>query len=226
MAQHKKILVAAPHADDEIIGLGGTLLKWRSEGHAIKLVLFACSDIYMMHTSNVVTRDVRAEEFRKSAAILSSEPYEILDLPDSQLDGVLIGDIIQKLDHILIDFDPDTVIYPEPSYHQDHQVVNRACTAALRPTRRSRPSQILTYEIPTSGWVGSHAPFIPNWYIDISAQIAQKLQIFEDVYKSQFSDAARCRLARDGIYNHARYRGYECGVEAAEAFRLLYSVET
>ena len=45
----KKILVIAPHADDELIGLGGSLLKWKEEGHSIKIVLVACSDIYMHH---------------------------------------------------------------------------------------------------------------------------------------------------------------------------------
>ena len=30
-----KILVVAPHPDDEVLGAGGTLLRYKSEGHSI-----------------------------------------------------------------------------------------------------------------------------------------------------------------------------------------------
>lgn len=225
MQKSKKILVAAPHADDELIGLGGSLLRWKSEGAFIKIILFACSDIYMAHKDGVVEGRVRAEEFTKAAALLSTELPEILYLPDSHLDLEPISSIVSHVDRVLNDFQPDIFLYPEPSYHQDHQVVNRACTASLRPTRPSRPTRILTYEIPTSSWVGSAAHFIPNYYVDVSGFIDEKARVFRDVYKSQFSDTSRCKLALEGILSHARYRGHECGSDSAEAFCSLFTYE-
>lgn len=220
-----RILVVAPHADDEIIGVGGTLLKWKRKGHDIKIILFACSDIYMHHTKGVVSRETREQEFKLSANLLSSEEPKILYLKDSELDRAPIQSIIRVLDDELDTFNPDIFVYPEPSYHQDHQIVNKACTASLRPTKKDRPSKILEYEVPTSGWAGSARPFTPNYYVDISTDISKKAEIFQTIYKSQFSTTDRCKLALDGILNHARYRGHECGVEFAEAFRLLYFFE-
>jgi N-acetylglucosamine malate deacetylase 1 len=220
----KKILVVSPHADDELIGLGGSLLKWKLEGHRIKLVLVACSDIYMRHLDTHVSSEIREQEFNKSSDVLATEPYTVLGLTDSRLDCEPIAELVRALDNELLEFKPDVYIYPEPSYHQDHQAVNKACTASLRPTTHIRPTTVMTYEIPTSTWVGSGQPFIPNLYIDISDTVQQKLDHFETIYTSQFTSSERGKLARDGILTHAQCRGFEASLKFAEAFKLLFSL--
>ena len=216
-----KILLVAPHADDELIGAGGTLLRWKSEGHQILLVLVASSTIKHRHHTAKTSKSVREKEFLEAARLLSTEPPKLLAMEDSKLDCAPLQTLVQELDCILENWAPGTILYPEPSYHQDHQFVNRACTAALRPTKKFLPRRILTYEIPTSTWTGSEPAFIPNFYVEISNQVDRKLEIFKEVYRSQFTEVERCKLAAQGILNHAVYRGMESGFPAAEAFRLL-----
>jgi len=221
----KRVLVIAPHADDELIGLGGSLLKWKEEGHIIKVVLVACSDIYMHHKDGIVSQEIRKQEFALSCEALSTESWSNYAFEDSKLDAVPITEITKKLDDELKVFQPDVMVYPEPSYHQDHQIVNKACTSSLRPTSIHRPSKVMLYEIPTSGWVGSGQPFLPNLYVDISKQIEKKIELFESIYKSQFTNSERYKLASIGIVNHAKLRGFESSTEYAEAFKVLLDIE-
>ena len=216
-----RILLISPHADDELIGAGGSLLRWKAEGCEILLVLVASSDIGHRHLTAETPKSVRENEFRRASEILSTEAPRLLGMTDSKLDCAPLQTLVAELDAVLESWRPDTILYPEPSYHQDHQFVNRACTAALRPTKTCLPRKILTYEIPTSTWVGSGPMFKPNFYVDISNELDTKLKVFGEVYKSQFTETERCKLAAKGIRDHAVYRGMECGLQAAEAFRLL-----
>ena len=145
-----RILVVAPHADDELIGEGGSLLKWKELGAQIQVVLVACSDIDMIHTGSTVTGKVREAEFQSSCEALGDSDPIVLNKRDSCLDMEPISNLVSELDRIAASFEPTIFVYPEPSYHQDHQYVNRACTASIRPTKQVRPALILTYEIPTT----------------------------------------------------------------------------
>ena len=216
-----RILVIAPHADDELIGLGGSLLKWKNMGCKIKIILVACSDIYMHHKKSVVSAEVRLSEFSEICDLISTEDFINLSMQDSKLDMSPISELVNKLDNITMEFNPSVFIYPEPSYHQDHQYVNKACTASLRPTSEKKPELILNYEIPTSTWVGSNNHFIPNYYVDITNYIDKKISLFNEIYISQFTHSSRQKLAGNGILNHAKYRGMECSKDAAESFKML-----
>jgi LmbE family N-acetylglucosaminyl deacetylase len=220
-----RILVIAPHADDELIGLGGSLLKWKSFGSKTLITLVACSDIYMHHKKKVVKGSTRLQEFAEICEEISTEDHINLAMKDSELDTHPLSQLVSQLDKIIEDFRPSVIIFPEPSYHQDHQYVNRACTASLRPTKENRPRLILTYEIPTSTWSGSAPSFIPNYYVDISNFIERKISLFNEVYISQFTRESRQKLASQGILDHAKYRGMECGKSHAESFRLLQFID-
>lgn len=219
------ILVIAPHADDELIGLGGSLLKWKGLGSKTLIALVACSDIYMHHKKQIVEGSVRLREFAEICGEISSEEYINLGMKDSELDTHPLSQLVSQLDKIIEEFNPSVIIFPEPSYHQDHQYVNRACTASLRPTKENRPRLIMTYEIPTSTWSGSAPSFIPNYHVDISNFIEKKISLFNEVYVSQFTQESRQKLASQGILDHAKYRGMECGKPYAESFRLLQLID-
>lgn len=198
-------------------------MKLKAAGAEIKLVLVACSDVWMHHKAEEVSGEVRAQEFRESAETLSTEPVQILWMKDSVLDAKPLSMLVGLLDKELAEFAPDVLFIPEPSYHQDHQYVNRACVAALRPTGRHQPSKVMSYEVPTSTGIGS-PPFSPNHYVVLGEEIDHKINLFRDVYRSQFTEGERGALAGEGIRRHAMYRGSECGARFAEAFVLLREV--
>ena len=222
MINHRtRILLVSPHADDELYGAGGSLLKWKEQGAVIKLILVACSGVQMRHQREFVSGADRWEEFVKSSEIFSTNSPEIYGMKDTQLDTQPLVDLVTLLDKSIANFDPTWFLFPESSYHQDHQYVNRACIAALRPTGGRTPEKVFEYEIPTSTW-GS--VFAPTTYSDITKFLDRKIEVFKTCYKSQYTAVERDKLAGQGIHKHALYRGVEAGVGAAEAFRLLREI--
>ena len=47
MSTSKKILIIAPHADDEVLGVGGTTQKLIREGHDVYLII--CKRPFQRH---------------------------------------------------------------------------------------------------------------------------------------------------------------------------------
>ena len=195
---NERIIVVSPHADDELFGCGGTLLKYKERGAKIKCVLVTCSDLYMHHLGRVVKGSEREYEFAKVCEHISTEPFDNYKFNDAVLDTVPIMEIVKRLEETIRKFKPTIVFLPEPSYHQDHQVVHRAMISALRPTGYWQPSSIYLYEVPTSVWHGADKQFSPNVYVDIGDLIHEKCRLLKECYPSQYSDD-RGLLAEKGM---------------------------
>ena len=217
----KRVLLISPHSDDELLGAGGTLLKLKEQGARIKLVLVACSDVLLRH-NGATSGAQRAEEFREAAEHLSTETPVILGHQDTQLDRMGLGVLVGEMDHQLDDFQPTDFFLPEPSYHQDHRAVNRACIAAIRPTGTWCPERVYEYEAPAVLWRGPQDAFTPNVFHEID--VDRKVELFRACYPSQCTEQERGALAAQGIRKHAAYRGLQAGVESAEAFHLVREV--
>lgn len=215
-----KILVISPHTDDELFGCGGTLLKIKNNCD-IKIAVMSCSDRYLSHLKRTVTEDEQWNEFVECARHLSTERPEKFE-SKKRLEEIQEYKIVRWLDKLILDYQPNTVFIPEPSYHQEHQLVYRSAIAACRPTFGNRSIEnVFLYEIPTSTWSGAQQIFKPNVYVDISNQIENKLQIFKDVYKIQYTQEKRNLLGEKGIRSHAKYRGIEASQEYSESFMLI-----
>jgi LmbE family N-acetylglucosaminyl deacetylase len=220
--KEERVLLVAPHSDDEIFGAGGTLLKWLGAGARVKLLLVCCSDVFLRHVGPV-SGETRRDEFRCAARTLSNETPEVLGYPDQGLDGMLMSKLVSDLDSAISKYKPTTYLIPDPSYHQDHQYIYKACIASLRMTGRVLPKSVLEYEIPTS--VSPGCEFRPNFYVDISDFQEKKSEVFVDCYGSQHTDKERGALSAYGMRRHAQYRGVEAGVQFAEAFRVVRMVK-
>lgn len=221
----RRVLVISPHTDDELFGLGGTLLKLKasSPDTSIKLVVMSCSTRYLSHLGRNITADEQWCEFSECAKHLSTEPPGRYIL-DDRLELEPCYRIVRWLDELVQDYKPTTVFIPEPSYHQEHQLVYKACIAACRPTFGEKSIRdVYLYEIPTSCWSGPDGIFKPNVYVDITTTIDEKVRLFKETYRLQYTTDKRNKLGENGIVSHAQYRGTEAGQLYAESFMLIRS---
>ena len=217
------VLVIAPHADDEILGVGGTIAKYIKEGH--KVYICIASRGYPPLFSNEYVEGIIKEAI-KCHKFLEVEKTFFLDFPAAMLEKANRNEINDKLYGVIDEVKPDIVFVPHyGDMQKDHEIIAKSCMVALRPKYQHKVKAIYSYEtISETEWNIPHATntFIPNVYIDISDYIQTKLDAMAQ-YKSQLSDFPNAR-SLEALEALARYRGSTINVCAAESFALIRQI--
>ena len=161
-----RILVVAPHPDDESLGCGGTIARYTQGGSTVALLVV--SDGAALDDKNERATNLAAEriqETKAAARILGVQQVSFLGLPDGRLNQYREA-INQAVHQRLVNFEPEIVFCPSPiDGHRDHAAVARV----LLQLHREVPGWSLAfYEL--------HTPLRPNYLVDISAVINVKEQ--------------------------------------------------
>lgn len=208
----KRILIVAPHPDDEILGCGGYILSEKQKGSEILVVYgtIGCNG----KLQDISVRKAEADKVCSTIGIKSIALYEGMD---AMLDSVPSVEIISKIDSILEDFRPDEFFFNYPSRHQDHIKIYECCMATMRLKEGFMPAFVALYEYP---FVLNHYDKIDGgrWYHDISENIEGKVKAFE-MYESQVKKSPS-PLNGHGVKTLASVRGLECGRDYAEMFYI------
>jgi LmbE family N-acetylglucosaminyl deacetylase len=129
-------------------------------------------------------------------------------------------DLIEKDSKLSIEkLQPTIIAIPAISYNQDHEAVFKAAFTACRPhipTVKPFQKIVLAYDSPTLSWDPYNRGFHPNFYVDISNYIDQKIQAIS-IYETQLRLYIH-QHSKDTIMSLATLRGREVAVEAAEGF--------
>lgn len=221
----ERVLVIAPHADDEVLGCGGLIEKACRTGNRVKVVIGTVGDTKHRHNGLVVTGDTRKVELANAMNYLGCDDFEVLyEDKDALLDTIPKKELVTKLENILDDFNPTMVFIPLPSYHQDHQALNMACISALRPNPNNKIKLIALYEYPFIGWQQSKFwNNIGELYLDISQTVHKKIEALKK-HTSQIRDPNHL-ISPESVYKWAEIRGLEAGCKFAEKYyvmRLLF----
>ena len=219
-----RVLVIAPHPDDEILGVGGTISKRVKEGHDV----FVC----------VVTKGYSplfAEEFveqtRKEAkeahSFLGIKETIFLDFPAVMLESIPRYELNGKLTEVIQSVQPDEVYIPHRGDMQlDHQMVVDASMVCLRPKYEHVVKKIYAYEtLSETGWNVPNVQneFVPNVYENISDELESKIAAME-MFKSQLATFPNARSI-GAIEALAKHRGATVNLMAAEAFCLIREIK-
>jgi LmbE family N-acetylglucosaminyl deacetylase/glycosyltransferase involved in cell wall biosynthesis len=111
----ERLLVLAPHPDDEVIGCGGLIAQHLREQRSVRIVIA---------TDGAAAGDAaaREEESRRGIGILGNAEVVFLGFPDRTL-GDDAGELLRRQ---LLDFKPDLVLVPSPlEIHPDHVALSR-----------------------------------------------------------------------------------------------------
>ena len=205
-----KILVIAPHPDDEVLGMGGTIKKLSKKN---KIILCVVSEGATAQYKDKKMIKVRRDSCKKTAKILGISQTIFLDYPDMRLNLSHL-DINKKLEEIVEKYRPEIVYTaPKNDLNLDHQMVFNSTLVACRP--KSGVKQILCYEIQGN----TKVPFVPNVFENIEKEFPYKIKGFK-MYKSEIEEFPNPRSIA-AIENLAIQRGIESGTKKAEAFELF-----
>ena len=216
----KRLLVFAPHPDDEILGCGGTIIKNIQQGNEVYVcvVTRGYPPYFDIERINKNVEDaVACHQF------IGIKKTFFLDFPAVQLESVNRFDLNGKVLDVVKEVMPDVVYIPHyADMQKDHSVVADACMVALRPKYKPQVKRILGYEtMSETDWNTPNVQnaFIPNVFEDISdtLELKKKALSFFSLQVSPFPDA-RSEGAIDAL---AKYRGALMHWNAAEAFMLI-----
>lgn len=120
----ERLLVLAPHPDDEVIGCGGLIAQHLRDGRAVRVVIATDGTKATGASGDSGSyRDVREDESRRGLAILGKVDLHFLRFPDRGLDD----SVASALREHLLAFRPDVVCVPSPvEIHPDHLALSRA----------------------------------------------------------------------------------------------------
>ena len=216
---NERLLVIAPHSDDEVLGCGGLISKIKKAGGKVYVLIF---NLGFEKDDTKKSQEKRKKEVQDAMNVLNVDAFHLVhDQPDNNrdLDAKPLHSLIEIIESSspvsLEKIEPTMVAIPTIfSHHQDHVHVHNACIAALRPISTPVSDIVLSYEAPEHSRWSATGIFEPNFFVEIDDVIDQKIQAFSK-YKSQIRPGGR---DADSIRNQAKYRGQEVGKNLCEAF--------
>jgi N-acetylglucosamine malate deacetylase 1 len=212
-----RLLVIAPHPDDDILGAGGTIARALDTGGQVAIVYMTGNrDAERGQESQAALRKLTPRHWKE----LSLPRFTYLGHPDGGIDRIDTKEAITALDRIVNWFKPHIALFCKPGYHQDHNATYQICSAALRPRPERTWLQIIAaYETPACEQNQLHVPK-NNLYVDISPYINKKILAFRE-HRSQVDQDPAGLMHPANVRDLARMRGTESGHKYAEAYSIL-----
>ncbi len=187
-----RVLVLAPHIDDDVIGCGGTLAKHAEAGDEVAALYFADC-----------TKE-RVNEAREAARIIGIGKMEFLDYRSKKSLNKEKGAAI-ALKKMLDEYRPKTVYLPSLfDRHNDHLAVNHLLAGLYQENRYG--FTVCAYEV----WT----PLVPNLVVDVTSTFGKKTEALS-MYRSQLASNNWV----DAAVSLNRYRAVVSGAgQYAESF--------
>lgn len=200
-----RLLILAPHPDDESIGCGGLLASYPEQCEVVCLTDGSRGDPYIpMHQ----LIEIRESELANSMALAGVQKFRYLGIPDQSL-----NDAYQRFSGLSI-ANSDMIFLPNfLDQHPDHKAVTWLLQRLLREKPHKPSLQIAFYEI----W-GT----LPVWnrYVDLNDPLRDKKKTMIGCFVSQ---TKQIDYAHRIDCLHV-YRGISVGKPAVEAY-LVVNVE-
>ena len=218
-----KTIVIAPHPDDEVLGVGGTLMRRKAEGGKIAWLIVSGITAEAGWSDDKIKQ--RADEIKRVSVLFDFDSVFELNFPTTQLDQVSMSDLVATISNVFKTFEPEEVFVPHPSdVHTDHRIVFDAVASCTKWFRYPSVKRVLAYETlsETDFGLGTNQAFRPNVFVNIEPYLAEKLQAM-DIYVSELGVFPFPR-SHEAIRALATLRGAASGFRAAEAFELLREI--
>lgn len=212
-----RVLVFAPHNDDEVLGVGGTIAKYASQGH----------EVYVCEVTSGKNIDRLKNEALEAHSILGVKDTIFLNLPTVGLADIPTKELNEAMCDTVNKIKPDIAFIPHKGdMHLDHKMVAESAMVALRPVNSPQLKAIYSYETLSETEWNIPSPdnlFVPNVWVDITDTIDKKLEAMK-CYQSQLYDFPHPR-SLEAIEALSKLRGSTICVDNAESFMLIRSIQ-
>jgi len=233
------ILVIVAHPDDEVLGMGGTILKQSQKGDKIKVVYLATGitsrrSLNYQNKSTYESGRSLSKKFekeienlrkdaRKACKILRVKDESFYDFPDNELDSIPLLKIVKVIEAEIKKTKPRRIYtHHHNDLNIDHRVVFNATLTAARPYG-TKIEEIICFEVPSSTEWNYPNKFNPNFFVNIKAQLEKKIMAME-MYKHEIQSFPHPRSSKNLRIIAGKW-GSTSGTHAAEAFEIIRKIE-
>ena len=217
----KTALIIAAHADDEALGVGGTMYRLSQAGwdvHVLALTFAA------WQRRGSIAKQI--EMAHAATRALGVKTMEWAGYQDTQLSTVGVAAVTEVVRSAIRTYQP-SVVYSTywHDLHGDHRVAAEATSVATRlhwwqDEIEDSVRMVLMYEIIGNTNLAMTGAFAPLLYVDISGEpYTQKMEALAE-YPTEMNEWPHARSI-EAVKHLAHVRGAQVGVDAAEAFQLV-----
>lgn len=219
----KNVLIISAHADDEALGMGGTLSKL-SKGNKNNLYWLIATKIWNPKWSNkaIQSRERAIENMDKMHRF-----KEIIrwDFRDNMLEREPINDLQEKMIEVIERIKPSIIFTPSFwDFNHDHKLIFDIVEMSSKAFYSPYVEEILAYEIPSSTDASfmTIKNFPSNVYYNIESTIREKIKQIK-FYTTELKKFPHPR-SEEYIKALAKVRGVESGSKYAESFVLMRGI--
>jgi LmbE family N-acetylglucosaminyl deacetylase len=216
-----KVLVIAPHPDDEVLGCGGSIAVHNRKGDEIYVCIV--TKAYTPDWSEDVIKR-KKNEIANANRILGIKETYFLDFPTVRLDTIPQKELNDLIFKVVNKDRPQIVYIPyKGDLNRDHRLVFESSLVAVRPIINHKIKRVLSYEtLSETDWGSPLETFAPNVYVDISDTMQTKIEALK-AYKDEIRPYPNPRSI-EMVEVLAKKRGSEAGMRFAEAFVLIREI--
>lgn len=226
---NKKVLVVAAHPDDELLGVGATIVKHIENGdmcYALILGEGITSRYNKRDLADISKVEELHEDTFQAAKVIGYEKVYLENFPDNRFDSVDLLDIIKIIEKYIEKIKPD-IIYTHHSgdLNVDHRKAYEAVLTATRPIGDFYVKEIYCFEtVSSTEWNFEYNDiFKPNYFIDVTFTLDKKLEAV-NFYKSEMKNFPHPRSI-ENLEITAKRWGSVIGKKYAEAFEVVRIVK-
>ncbi|MGE0547218.1 MAG: PIG-L deacetylase family protein [Kofleriaceae bacterium] len=222
MSSAKRVLVIAPHADDETLGVGGTIARFAAQGDEVHVAVITGHGAEPHPLWPRSLWDTIRGEAQRAMKVLGAHTLHFEEIPAALVADIPVHQLNKTVGSLIAKIQPEILFVPFLNdLHKDHREIFHASSVAWRtssPTGRNIKA-VYCYEVQSeTHWNAPYleAGFTPNVWFDISSHLDTKLRALA-CFESQirpFPDARSIEAVRA----LATWRGSQQNMAAAEAF--------
>lgn len=214
------VLVIAAHPDDEVLGVGGTIVKHVSSGDNVYVYIVTDGSSTQYEGNNEIL-EKKKEEAKKANFKLGVKEIIFGNLPDMKLDTIPHVQINKEISKVIEKIKPQIVYtHHYGDLNKDHQEVYKSTLVACRPYNSS-VKELYLYEILSSSeWGEMSSQIKPMLFQKLTKdELELKIEAMKE-YESELRDYPHPR-SLEGIINLSKFRGQMISKEYAEAFEIV-----
>ena len=218
------VIAIVAHPDDELIGVGGTLIKHIKNGDRVSVLILSTgiTSRYKNDNMNINKEILQLRKISEEVAKFLNYNIYFANLPDQKFDTISILEIIKIIESWLFSIKPN-IIYTHnySDLNIDHRLTFTSTITAARPCN-NQIKEIYSFKtLSSTEWQApSLQKFKPNFINNISKDILDQKIAALKMYKDEIKENPHPRSI-DKIVNEASINGSIILKEYAEVFEII-----